>query len=72
MKLLWRECLAFANDGYAILAIEISALDRTIVLVGHAHVGPVDVSGFNIDDDAIRTRAPLTMTFRSDPSALAE
>src|SRR2546430_3603839 len=32
MELLWRECLAFANDAYAILAIEIDALDRTIVL----------------------------------------
>src|SRR6266403_4811475 len=54
MKLLWRECLAFANDGYAILAVEIDALDRTIVLARNAHIGPVNVSGFNIDDDAIR------------------
>src|SRR5712671_3134740 len=54
MELLWRECLAFANNGYAILAIEIDALDRTIVLARNAHVRPVNVSGFNIDDDAIR------------------
>ncbi len=54
MELLRRECLAFANDGYAILPVEIDALDRTIVLARHAHVGPVNVSGFNIDDDAVR------------------
>src|SRR4029077_10781500 len=54
MELLWREGLAFANNGYAILTVEIDALDRTIVLARNAHVGPVNVSGFNIDDDAIR------------------
>ena len=54
MELLRRECLAFANDGYAILTVEIGALDRTIVPVRNAHVGPVNVSGFKIDDDAIR------------------
>ena len=54
MELLRRECLAFANDGYAILTVEIDALDRTIVLARNAHVGPVNVSGFKIDDDAIR------------------
>src|SRR4051812_37058103 len=54
MKLLGGECLAFANNGYAILAVEIGALDRTVVLARNAHVGPVNVSGFNIDDDAIR------------------
>ena len=31
MKLLRRECLAFADDGYTILALEIGAFDRTIV-----------------------------------------
>src|SRR6266516_2961332 len=58
MKLLRRECLAFANDGYAILAIEISALDRTIVLARNAHVGPVNVSRLNIDNDAVRNSTP--------------
>src|SRR5438094_2926898 len=53
MELLRRECPAFADDGYAILAVEISALDRTVVLVRDAHVGPVNVSGFKIDDDAV-------------------
>src|SRR5882724_3394248 len=54
MELLRRECPAFANDGCAILTVEIGTLDRTVVLVRHAHVGPVNVSGFKIDDDAIR------------------
>src|SRR5260370_551837 len=53
MELLRRECLAFANYGYAILTIEISALNRTIVPIRNAHVCPVNVSGFKIDDDAI-------------------
>src|SRR4029077_6835703 len=54
MELFRRECLAFANNGYAILTVEIDALDRTIVLARNAHVGPVNVSGLKIDDDAIR------------------
>src|SRR6266496_291551 len=54
MELLRCKRLAFANDGYAILTVEIDALDRTVVLARNAHVGPVNVSGFNIDDDAIR------------------
>src|SRR5207245_10402907 len=54
MEFVLCECLAFADDGYAILAVEIGALDRTIVHARNAHVGPVNVSGFNIDDDAIR------------------
>ena len=54
MELLRRECLAFANNGYAIPTIEIDALNRAIVLARNAHVGPVNVSGFKIDDDAIR------------------
>src|SRR5436309_12641594 len=58
MELLRRECLAFANDGYAIRAIEINAFDRTIVLARNAHVGPVNVSGFNIDNDAVRNSTP--------------
>ena len=53
MELLRRECLAFANYGYAILTVEISALDRTVVLIRNAHVGPVNVTGFNIDNDSV-------------------
>src|SRR5213594_1032570 len=63
MELLRRECPAFADDGYAILAVEISALDRTVVLVRNAHVGPVNVSGFKIDDDAIRDSSSADNNF---------
>src|SRR6266404_9066598 len=67
MDLLWCECLAFANDGYAILTVEIGALDRTVVLVRHAHVGPVNVSGFKIDDDAIRGSSTADNDFSIRP-----
>src|SRR6476620_10886366 len=67
MELLRRECLAFANDGYAILAIEIDALDRTIILARNAHVGPVNVSGFNIDDDAVRDSSSAENDFSVRP-----
>ena len=57
MQLLRRECSAFGNNCYAIPTVEIDALDRAIVLAGNAHVGPVNVTGFNIDNDAIRDSA---------------
>jgi hypothetical protein len=53
MELLRRKRLAFANDDYTILTVETGALDRTIVLARNTHVGPVNVSGFNIDNHAI-------------------
>src|SRR6266404_5319448 len=67
MELLWRECLAFANDGYAVLTVQIGALDRTVVSVRHAHVGPVNVSGFKIDDDAIRDSSTADNDFSIRP-----
>src|SRR5205085_7776424 len=67
MELLWRECLAFANDGYAVLTVEIDAFDRTIVLARHAHVGPVNVSGFSIDDHAIWHSASAENDFSVRP-----
>src|SRR6266700_3109763 len=54
MKLLRSERFTLSDDGYTILTVEISAFDRTVVLARNAHVGPVNVSGFNIDDDAVR------------------
>ena len=41
------------NDRLAIGAVEIHALDGTVVLPRSAHVGPVDVSRTDIDCDAI-------------------
>src|SRR6266487_351540 len=63
MKLLRSECLALANNGYAILPVEIDALNRAIVLARNAHVGPVNVSGFKIDDDAIRNSSSADNNF---------
>ena len=37
----------------AIPPVEVGALDGAVVLVGNAHVGPVDVPAFDIDRDAI-------------------
>src|SRR5205823_6140891 len=67
MELLRRECLAFANNCDAILPVEIDALDRTIVLAWNAHVGPVNVSGLNIDDDAIRDSSSADNDFSVRP-----
>src|SRR5205807_5867154 len=67
MELLRCKRLAFANDGYAILTVEIDALDRTVVLVRHAHIGPVNVSGFKIDDDAIRDSGSANNDFSIRP-----
>src|SRR2546423_11883827 len=67
MELFRCKRLAFANDGYAILTVEIGALDRTVVLVRHAHIGPVNVSGFNIDDDAIRDSSSANNDFPVGP-----
>src|SRR5206468_11991968 len=67
MELLRRKRLAFANDGYAILPVEIDALNRAIVLARNAHVGPVNVSGFKIDDDAIRDSSSADNDFSVRP-----
>src|SRR5689334_11335140 len=57
MQLFGREGFSFANDGYTVLTIKIGALDRTIVSSRNAHVGPVNMSGLNIDHDSVRNPA---------------
>src|SRR5205085_10292196 len=54
VKLLWRERDALGDNDLAIASVEVGALDGTVVEVGHPHVGPVDMAGLDIDDDAIR------------------
>jgi hypothetical protein len=54
MELLGRERAPFRNDCLAVATVEISALDRTIVPVRNAHVGPVNVTGLKIDNHAVR------------------
>jgi hypothetical protein len=63
VELLRRKRIAFSNDGCAILTIEIHALDRTIVLVGNAHVGPVKVTRLKIDSYAVRSSAAVDDDF---------
>src|SRR6266550_1007819 len=67
MKLLRSERFTLSDDGYTILAVEIGALDRTIVLAWNAHVGPINVSGLNIDDDAIRDSSSAENDFSVRP-----
>src|SRR5437879_4899290 len=67
IDLLRSERFTLSDDGCTILAVEISTLDRTIVPIRNAHVGPVNLSGLNIDDDAIRdsSTADNHFSFRS-------
>ncbi|MEI9930165.1 MAG: hypothetical protein WDM89_06355 [Rhizomicrobium sp.] len=57
MKLLGRIGVALRHNLLAVLAVEIGPLDRAVVQVRHAHVGPVDMAAFGIDCDAIRISA---------------
>ena len=41
------------NNDLAVLAVEIGALDGPVVQVGNAHIGPVDMTSLDIDDDAV-------------------
>src|SRR5437016_13244618 len=67
MELLRRECFAFTNDGYPILTIEIGAFDRAVVATRNSHVGPVNVSRLNIDNDTVRNSTPAVNDFSIRP-----
>jgi hypothetical protein len=54
MELFWRECAALWNYHPAIPPVKVGPLDGTIVQIGNTHIGPVNVSSFNIDYYAIR------------------
>jgi hypothetical protein len=41
------------DDDSAIPAVEIGALDRAVIEVGNAHVGPIDVARRHIHDNAV-------------------
>ena len=45
--------IALRDDNLAVLAVEIGALDRAVVEVGDAHVGPIDMTCLRIHDDAV-------------------
>ena len=44
MELLRRERAALWDDDLRLLAVEVGALDRAVVQVGNAHIGPVDMA----------------------------
>jgi hypothetical protein len=48
---------ALWDDHLPITAVEIGALDRAVVEIGNAHVGPLDVASLRIDDDTVREMA---------------
>src|SRR5277367_2750957 len=55
MHLLWSVRAADRDDGPAIAAVEICALDRAVVgRDTEAHVGPVEMAGLDVDRDAVR------------------
>ena len=53
VHLLRRVRNALRDDDPAIPAIDIGALDRAVVEVGDAHVGPINMARFHIHDDAV-------------------
>jgi len=54
LELLGREDAAWGNDGDHVLAIEIRPENGAIIFLGIAHVGPVDISGGNINHNSVR------------------
>ena len=57
VKLLGCEGGALRNDDPAISAVQIGALDRAVVLARNAHIGPINMTGLDIDHDAIAEAA---------------
>ena len=53
MDLLRRVGDALRDDDLAVPAVEVGALDRAVVEVGDAHVGPIDMTRLRIHDDAV-------------------
>src|SRR6266576_6928985 len=45
--------VSLCDDCLAVLAVDIGALDRPVIQVWDAHVGPVDMASLGIDDDAV-------------------
>jgi hypothetical protein len=53
VNLLRRVGDALRDDGPAVPAVEIGALDRAVVEVGDAHIGPIDMTCLRVHDDAV-------------------
>jgi hypothetical protein len=57
MDLLRAEGAALGNDDPSVLPVYGAALDGTVVQIGHAHIGPIDVTRLRIDRDAVGVSA---------------
>jgi hypothetical protein len=53
MELLGREGATGGDDRLAIPSVKVRAFDSAVIQMGNTHVGPKDVTPFNIDDNAI-------------------
>jgi len=61
------------NDDCPVASVEIGAFDRAVVhRRAGAHVGPVDVTGGDVDRDAIRKATLCDKHLWSDPSGLMD
>src|ERR1700675_4117497 len=60
LKLLGSECAAYGNDVPDVFSIEIGAFDGTIVFFQIAHIGPVNVTGRGVHDDAVGEPSAFT------------
>src|SRR5882724_9237579 len=49
--------VSLCDDRFTVLAVDVGALDGPVIQVRDAHVGPVDMAGLSIDDDAVRQMA---------------
>jgi hypothetical protein len=45
--------VSLRDDYLAVLAVDVGALDGPVIQAWDAHVGPVDMAGLDIDDDAV-------------------
>src|SRR5690348_9649615 len=50
-ELFWSVSVPLCDDGLSVLAVEIGALDGSVIQVWDAHVGPVDMTSIDIDDN---------------------
>jgi hypothetical protein len=44
---------ALRDDDHAVLAIQVDAFDRAVMEADRTHVGPVDLTGIHVHDDAV-------------------
>src|SRR5580658_2018350 len=60
LKLLGSESAARRNNVGGIATVKIRALDRAVIRGGYAHIGPIDVTGRDVHNDAVWESLSLT------------